>query len=307
MTSNKQKNFVSAVVYVRNDEDTINQFLTTLCDVLEENFEKYEIILLNDASKDASRELIKNFQSRGGMITLVNMSYPQGLEGCMYAGLDLAIGDFVFEFDRASMDYERELIMQAYHRSLAGFDIVACGRENVSAFSKLFYWIYNNNSGGQYKLKSETFRLISRRAINRIHSMSIDIPYRKAVYCNCGLKMDFIGYASANADKKKAVKGRYDTATTTLIMFTTLGYQIALLFSLIMMTATLASVVYIITVYATGSPVEGWTTTMLLVSFGFFMLCTILTIVIKYLSIILKLVFRRQKYLIESVEKGKGS
>lgn len=225
----------------------------------------------------------------------------------MYAGLDLAIGDFAFEFDRASMDYEKELIMQAYHRSLTGFDIVACGRENAGTFSRLFYWIYNNSSDGQYELKSETFRVISRRAINRIHSMSIDIPYRKAVYCNCGLKKDFIGYSSTNPDKKKGVKSRYDTASTTLVLFTALGYRIALLFSLIMMTATVGSVIYIIAVYAMGSPVEGWTTTMLLVSFGFFMLCTILTIVIKYLSILLQLVFRRQKYLIESVEKGKGS
>ena len=43
----------------------------------------------------------------------------------MNAGVDLAIGDFVFEFDTVCMDYKTELLMQVYRRSLEGFDIVS--------------------------------------------------------------------------------------------------------------------------------------------------------------------------------------
>jgi len=298
----KQKNFVSAVVYVCDDQDTIQQFLTVLDGVLEENFEKFEIICVNDASRDRSGALIKSFHGHG-VLRIVNMSFPQGLERAIHAGVDLAIGDFVFEFDRAALDCTADFIMQVYNRSLEGFDIVSCGRERMRFFSGLFYTIYNRSAKGQYPIRSETFRILSRRAINRIHSMNISVPYRKAIYNNCGLQTDFISYPAAGADQKQGVKTRTDTASTTLVMFTSLGYRLALLFSLGMMLATVATAIYIIVIYIMGIPVEGFTTMMLFVSFGFFMLSAIFAVVIKYLSILLELVFRRQKYVIESVEK----
>ena len=55
--------------------------------------------------------------------------------------------------------------------------------------SKLFYRLYNSTSA-EDKLYPETFRIISRRAWNRIKSLSISIPYRKALYLNCGLKKE---------------------------------------------------------------------------------------------------------------------
>ena len=52
-----------------------------------------------------------------------------------------------------------------------------------------------------------------------------------------------------------------------------------------------------------GKPIAGWTTTMLVVSFGFLGLFFVLSIVIKYLSLNIDMSFRRLKYLVESVER----
>ena len=54
--SSKQKTFVSAVVYVCNVEHALEQFLNKLCEVLDTNFEKFEIICVNDASTDNSND-----------------------------------------------------------------------------------------------------------------------------------------------------------------------------------------------------------------------------------------------------------
>ena len=54
---------------------------------------------------------------------------------------------------------------------------------------------------------------------------------------------------------------------------------------------------------ATGHPVAGWTTTMFVITVGFAGLFAVLAIVVKYLSLLLELTFKQQKYLVESIEK----
>lgn len=306
----KQKNFVSGVVYVYNAEDIIDNFLKTLYGVLDDNFEEFEIICVNDGSTDNSKEIIKNYASKtpSFMLSIVNMSYYQGVEVAMRAGIDLAIGDFVFEFDETVVDFGPSLIMDVYNRSLQGFDIVSCGKGNFRASSKLFYSIYNRNSGTPYELKSETFRIISRRSINRVQSMSVDIPYRKALYCNCGLKLDYIHYKPINIDikLKQRLKNPYDTALISLILFTNIGYKVSMFFTFAMMLATLASLAYVIAIYLMGNPVAGYTTIMVLISGTSFALFATMAVIIKYLSVILGLVFHKQSYMIEGIEKITG-
>jgi len=306
----KTKTFISAVVYVYNAEMIIENFLKSLHSIMNDHFEKFEIVCVNDASVDGSVGIIKNLSGSFNNCTLsiLNMSFYQGIEAAMHAGVDLAIGDFVFEFDSTIMDYDTEMIIRIYERSLQGFDIVSCGMEQMRSLSKLFYSLYNGYSGAQYKLKSESFRIISRRAINRIHSMSENLPYRKALYSNCGFRVDYMHYKAANKSAKniRSLKSPYDTALTTLILFTNIAYRLTLAFTIIMMAVTLGTAGYVILIYILGNPVEGYTTMMLLISGAFFAVFAVLTIVIKYLSVMLRLIFYKQKYLFESIEKVKG-
>jgi len=191
---------------------------------------------------------------------------------------------------------------------LQGYDIVSCGKGNFRASSKLFYSIYNHHSGTQYMLKSETFHIISRRGINRVQSMCVNIPYRKALYYNCGLKLDYIYYKPINTDAKQVqrLKKPYDTALTSLILFTDIAYKVSLFFAFAMMLAMLGSLAYVVMIYLAGNPVAGYTTMMVLMSGAFFVLFAILGIVIKYLSVILELVFRKQYHMIEGIEKITG-
>jgi len=304
----KEKSFLSAVVYVCNDEVQIGLFLSALIGVLESGFEKYEIICVNDASIDNSAAVIRGIAKKegSGIVSLVNMSYRQGLEASMNAGVDLAIGDFVYEFDSIYMDYAPQLILSVYRRSLEGYDIVAASGKRRSLSSTLFYLTFNRNAHLQYELHSETFRILSRRAINRIHSMSKTIPYRKALYANCGLKMDTVFYEPDRPDAGKRSldkRHRLTAAFDSLILFTNVAYKIATFFAAILMAATLAGGIYAIVVYLTGQPVAGFTTTLLVIAASFFGVFAILAIIIKYLSVIVDLVFSNQEYNFESVEK----
>ena len=100
-----EKKFISAVVYLRNDAGRIESFAEKLTEFLSSNFADYEIIFANDASTDDSIPVIKSLcarDSRMRAVSIVQMGHFQGQESAMNAGRDLAIGDFVYEFDDIS-------------------------------------------------------------------------------------------------------------------------------------------------------------------------------------------------------------
>lgn len=307
MANMKEKTFISVVIYVHNNAETIISFLQRINKVLFLNFEKYEIICVNDASKDESTAKITEYGKtmKNCVLSIVNMSYEQGIETAMNAGLQISIGDFVFQFDNLVMDYAPELLMDVYRRSLDGFDIVAASNQQYKTiYSKLFYRVFNGVANFQYALDTQNFLIISRRAINRVNSMSKTIPYRKAVYANCGLKCDILIYES---NGKGVPSGssiqRRETAIDSLILFTNIAYRISIIISVCMLTATFGIGIYTFIIYLYGRPVEGFTTIMLAMTGCFFGVFIILTFVLKYLSLMLDLIFKRQVYIIESIEK----
>ena len=90
----------------------------------------------------------------------------------------------------------------------------------------------------------------------------------------------------------------------SLVLYTDVGYRVCAGISLLMLLGTLAELVYTLLVFLGGGhPIEGWTTTMLVLSIGFFGVFLVLALVLKYLSLVVDLVFRHQKYLIEGIEK----
>ena len=139
--------------------------------------------------------------------------------------------------------------------------------------------------------------------------MNKTIPYRKAVYANCGLKTDNLRYHIVCMEKrdgvvdKKEKKYRFSLAVDSLILFTNLGYRFAIAMTFLMIFIVMCVAIYSITIYLLGNPVAGWTTTILFLSFCFFGLFGILTIIIKYLQILVNLVFKRKRYSFESIEK----
>ncbi len=308
MSLNKEKNFISAVVYLYNNEKEVCDFLGKVNSLLSENFEKYEIVCVNDCSTDGTVKAVEGFceTNKVKSLTVINTSFFQGVESAMVAGVDISIGDFVLEFDSPVVDYQPDMIMDVYRKSLQGNDIVFAIPHGAGKFtSKLFYNLFNRFSDMQYKIRTQRFSIISRRGINRVKSMGVKTVYRKAVYASCGLPVADFEYKPLSAEKtgdsQKAVK--QELALNSLILFTDIGYKISVTLSMLMACVLLMAAVYTVTVFLSASPVAGWTTTMLVISFGFFGLFILFAFVLKYLSLILNLVFTRKQYVIESIRK----
>ncbi len=308
MSLNKEKNFVSAVIYLYNNENAVKGFLTAVNDTLKANFDKYEIVCVDDCSTDGTTKAVEAFCEENSVksLTLINTSFFQGVESAMVAGVDISIGDFVFEFDSAILDFEPEMIMSVYRKSLEGNDIVFAVPQGVSkASSKLFYNLFNRFSNMSYKIKTQRFSIISRRGINRVKSMGVKTVYRKAVYASCGLPVADYDYQPLGAlavdDAQRPVKK--NLALNSLILFTDIGYKISVSLSMVMAAVLMLAGVYTVVIFLSANPVAGWTTTMLVVSFGFFGLFLLFAFALKYLSLILDLIFTRKQYVVESIKK----
>ena len=308
----KENKFISLVVYLHNVENYIEYFMKTVVMVCESCFQGYEIVCVNDGCTDGTIERLKQYLEENqvqAMVNVIHMSFFQGMESAMNAGRDIAIGDFVYEFDDIFVDYDPDMMIKVYEKMLQGYDIVAASSNGkMRLTSRIFYALYNKTSRLSSKIGPETFRLISRRAINRVKSMGQYIPYRKAVYSNCGLNMATLYYESKDVKsrvKNKIVNSeRTSLALDSFIYFTNVLERLSMIVSGTFLLITIAVGIYIITdLFNAEQPVEGWLSTMGFLALGFFGVFALLTIILKYLSVVLNLIFKRQRYLIADIEK----
>jgi len=295
---NKEQNFISAVVDLGwGEEDQCLSFLQQLNGVLNEHFLHYEIIGIRGKSlrDDRIRNWAKGIEAP---VTLLTMSVKQPHEQCMNAGLDISIGDYVYEFDTTESSFAPELIWNAYETAMEGNDIVSVCPEKSR--NRTFYKLFNRFSSGEYEIRTEAFRLVSRRGINRVHSINENQPYRKAAYAACGLKMAVITF---DGQLKKKQEAPFRLAVDSLVLYTDFGYRFSIGLTALMLLAAFCELVYTLVIWIAGNPISGWTTTMFVITTGFAGLFAVLTIMLKYLSLLLSLSFRKQSYLVENIEK----
>ncbi len=303
----KDKNFISAVVRLSDEKKHVQPFLKRLTEQLGERFAQYELIFVNDASRDGSAEAVRSFLKEmedAPPVTMVHMSLHQSLELVMQAGVDMAVGDFVYEFDSMQTCWPQEFLYKAYENCIGGSDIVAVSpQKNRGVFSAVFYKMFNSSSGSKYQLRTDAFRILSRRAINRIRAISDTTPFRKAAYAACGLRVEYLCYKGDAGTMNENLRAA--RAVDALVVYTNLAFKGSLCIAGLMLTLMLVAVVYTVVVYfgVGPAPASGWTTTMLVLTGGFFGVFLILAVVLKYLALLVELVFKKQKYLIESVEK----
>lgn len=310
-SNKKEKKFISLVVYLHNVEKEVVPFFERVIPVFEEKFEQYEVVCVDDGCTDGTVAVLKDYLEEhklSVMVNIVHMSFYHGLESAMNAGRDLAIGDFIYEFDSIYVDYETGLLEQVYEKLLAGNDIVAAGTNGaIRLTSRIFYGLYNKTSRGKGKIGPETFRIVSRRAINRVKNIGQYIPYRKAVYSNCGLNTAVILYepTQKSGRKKEANSGeRASLALDSFIYFTNALEGVSAIICAVFLCISIGMGIYIIKDFIGGySVVEGWLSTMGFLSLGFFGVFALLTIILKYLSVMLNLIFRQQRYLVADIEK----
>lgn len=306
---NKEKNFISIVTYIRNNEKSVERFLLEMDQFLYNKFLSYEFVFVNDNSNDNSLEIIKKLADKvHGNVIVVNLAWQHKIELAMLAGDDIAIGDFIFEFDSPIMDFDINKIWEVYNTCLSGYDIVAASPNKPLKFSsKLFYRFLNKISYRNMELTTETFRILSRRALNRILTSKEKTRYRKALYHYSGFDTTIVNYepiSKAGIKNEISFSEKTRVGSDVLICNSDIGTKAAGLLSTLFFILSIIAGGFAIISYITVENIEpGWTTLMLFMSAAFTGMFLILAILAKYMVTLLSEVQDRPSYIFRSVDR----
>lgn len=288
----KESVFISAVLYLSDFATDAEAFTRNLLESLKSYFDHYEVVIVDDCSTKHGEFLKGILPSLAdeNTITVVHMSVKQGIESCLRAGLDVSIGDFVFEFDTLDFVFEKGLLWEVYQEALKGNDVVSVEPKQNNMSRNLFYKLFNKYSNADYDINASAFRLVSRRAINRVLELNMSSAFRQAVYASCGLKNSKIEYKGSASPRK--ARG-LSLAIDSFLLYTEFSKQVCTV-----------SLIFILVLLACG--IVGLTTGLTwLFSVSLLVGMTLILVNIIFLLYYARLILKEKesKYLISNIEK----
>jgi glycosyltransferase involved in cell wall biosynthesis len=123
---------VSCIIPALNEAANLRQLLPRLSGFLAERFEEWEIVLVDDGSRDGTGALIDEWAAQCPQFCALQLSRNFGKEAALTAGLEAARGDVMVQLD-ADLQHPPELIDRMIERWRAGADVVYAVREDRSA------------------------------------------------------------------------------------------------------------------------------------------------------------------------------
>lgn len=268
---------LSIVIPSYNEENNIEPLYNRLNNILPEITDKYEIIFVNDGSKDRTINKIEGLCDKDCKVKLIDFSRNFGHEMANTAGINYASGNAVIIMD-ADLQDPPELIKKMYYKYLEGYDLVYAKRkkrqkENFmkKATSKLFYRLLSSLSNIEIPLDTGDYRLMSRNVVNEFNKLKEHNRFFRGLTHWIGFKTTCIEFdrLPRNAGKtnykfttlvKLAVDAILSFSYKPLKVFNVIGLAIALF--------SFFSIIYwIVFKITTRRPVEGWTSMIIVILF----------------------------------------
>ncbi|MCH5583524.1 glycosyltransferase family 2 protein [Shimazuella sp. AN120528] len=196
----------SFVIPCYNEEPIMHRFHKELTTILQENQIPYELIFINDGSKDKTLEILKEITEKDQHAHYISFSRNFGKESAMLAGLNFSTGEAVIIMD-ADLQHPPHLIpdmVQAYRN---GYDQVITKRNRRgeggirTMFSKLYYRLMNGMIDVMLTDGVGDFRLLSRRAVDALLSLQEYNRFSKGLFSWIGFQEYVIEYDNVLRDQ----------------------------------------------------------------------------------------------------------
>ncbi|MGM9881516.1 MAG: glycosyltransferase family 2 protein [Bacilli bacterium] len=260
---------LSIVVPCYNEEESIPYFYDEVKKVVKEMKVKLEIIFVDDGSSDKTLTVIKEKALDDKDVKYISFSRNFGKEAAMYAGLNMASGDYVTIMDVDLQDPPSLLPEMIYSIENEGYDCVATKSTSRNGYSFLrkkftgwFYKIIAKLSKTEMVEGARDYRLMTRQMVDAIISMKEYNRYSKGLFGFVGFKTKWIEFENkervAGTTKwnfwklfSYAIDGIVGFSTAPLVISSLIG----VLFCLI---AFIMIIVVIVKTLAFGDPTSGW-------------------------------------------------
>lgn len=264
MKSNKT---VSIVLPAFNEHGNIPVIANKLEEVLTNTGYNYEIIFVNDGSKDSTQEVLESITASNNKIHFIELSRNFGHQNALKAGMDMANGDCVISMD-CDMQHPPELIPAFIEKWEEGYEVVYSLRKeskNLSGFkrntSKLFYSVINNMSDIEIEKGSADFRLLDRKVVNVFSNFSETEPFIRGLIKWLGFKQYAIEFNPADrfsGESQYTLKKMMRFALQGITSFSIRPLYTAIYLGFIFSLLSILYIPYVIYAFYSGQEVTGW-------------------------------------------------
>ncbi len=303
------KTELTVVVPCYNEEESLHPFFNVLIPELKKLKVTYEIICVNDGSKDQTLNVLTELRKSIKELNIIDFSRNFGKEAGILAGLRESKGEVVVLMD-ADLQDPPSLLEKMYTKlqndtidSVATYRVNRVGEPKIrSYFARKFYQLINKMSDVEIVDGARDYRMMTRTMVDAILSLSEYHRFSKGIFVWVGFNTEYLPYKNIErvaGETKWSFWSLFRYAIEGIVAFTTVPLRLSMMSGIVISLITFVYMIFIfIKALLYGDPVDGWPTMMVIILFlGGIQLLSI-GIIGEYLSKTYMEVKKRPNYVI---------
>ncbi len=308
--------FVSVVAPLYNDADIVDDFLRDLVGVLRDHYSNYEIVLVDDGSRDETVSRIDSLLDEFDNIRLIRLSRHFGMEIAITAGLESVIGDHIVMMDPetdppALIPEIVELVRETGGSVLAVRRGPRADRWPVKLGARLFHWYTRRFLNLEIPENSAWFRGMSRQAANAVIQIKDRLRHLRNIIAYVGYQVQEFPYQPISRRGKPSRRGFFESVNLAISIVVANSSHPLRLMSLLGLAASGANALYVgyvLFVYLVVEDLQaGWATGSIQTSVMFLLVFLILAILSEYVGRILTEIQHRPLYYVREERNSRAS
>lgn len=297
---------LSVILPSYNEEKMIPVAADTISGILEREGIDFELLFIDDGSKDATWENITKAAQRNAHVVGVHFSRNFGKEAAMFAGLEKATGDCCVVLD-CDLQHPPEKIVEMYRLWEDGYEVVEGIKEDRGEESGLHKFAANSFYGlisratGMDMSSSSDFKLLDRKVVDTLNSLPERNVFFRALSFWVGYKKATVYYSvreRTEGESKWSTKSLIKYAITNIGSFSSAPLHMVTVLGLLMLMVAIVFSIISLVQKLTGQALGGFTTVILLLLFSSSMIMISLGIVGYYIARIYDEIKGRPRYII---------
>jgi dolichol-phosphate mannosyltransferase len=313
--NNKKMNSISIVIPVYNDEEVLDELLRRVHPIAESLSDDFEIVLIDDGSKDNSWHIMQELQKQYTNIVTVKLARNFGQQNSIAAGLDISSKDIIVLMDSDLQDRPEDIpllinALESHNVSMAIAQWISREDNTLKkSVSRLFYKVSEKTTSIHIQPNLGIFRAIKREVVDELKKFpektatTISLLYFIGNNYVCvPLKRDarFAGSSGYNLQKMLSLTFAriFSFSMVPIRIVTITGFTIAII-------SFIVGVILIIR-NLFGIVAPGWTSMIVLMLFLFGLTFAFLGVIGEYIGRIFLETKQRPKYIISSVVRDKN-
>ena len=258
----------SVVIPAYNEEEVISETYKRLKDVMDSSGETYELIFVNDGSRDKTLQILREFAKTDKNVKVIDFARNFGHQLAITAGMDYSVGKAVVVID-ADLQDPPEVILEMLAKWKEGYEVVygkRLKREGDSFFkkftAKVFYRTLNRLTDIEIPVDTGDFRLIDRKVCDALKKVNERNRYMRGIVSWLGFKstpVEFVRNDRFAGVTKYPLKKMLKFASDAIMSFSYKPLKIATFAGGIL---SVAAFIYLIVVIClklfTSQVVDGW-------------------------------------------------